>query len=146
MTAWLGLAYQVQQIIILTLLPGCLICCYTGVPACYIDCLLASCTACLPSVCNCENAHADKDMFSDVLLCYLVGHSEDIVLSTLEKWLQEEAHCKGQQAQVSLATHFYSLSNCNLVSLLRAYKHGMCAASIPCCFCKLESYSASTLR
>ena len=52
---------------------------------------------------------SDKDMFSDVLLCYLVGHSEEVVLSTLEKWLQEEAHCKGQQAQVSVAMHFHSL-------------------------------------
>lgn len=65
--------------------------------------------ACLPSVHKLEIYMSDKDMFSDSLLCFLVGHAEDVVLSTLERWLQEEAHCKGQQAQVSHAMHFHSL-------------------------------------
>lgn len=38
-------------------------------------------------------------------LCCLAGHAEGVVLSTLERWLQEEAQHKGQQVQVSQVLH-----------------------------------------
>ena len=45
----------------------------------------------------------------------LAGRAEEVVLSTLEGWLQEEARQKGCQIQVSEVVHVSSLVHSNLL-------------------------------
>ena len=63
-------------------------------PACLLCCLLAR-------VCEKEKYNFLNEMILFAsMLCCLAGHAEGVVLSTLERWLQEEAQQRGHHQQV----------------------------------------------
>ena len=76
----------------------------------------------------------NKTMFSDSVLCCLAGHAEDVVLSLLERWLQEEAHQKGQQVQVS-QVHFCICRLYGNTPQDLKFHERMCTAFFPCDIC-----------